>query len=173
MKTNKASPCRETNPADFLNLEERESTRKRFFFAFTGLTIRHSSLTLTPWKNEACLAQILFFRGRHLRGQIYKATYFQVRVDHFSLLICNTRNDSWTERPLLNRRLRVHIRKQEPRHQVPVVQNVDSPINPINHYIQRISIRETNSAVQWIEIYSVGRAVQLLDNWGQMFKLLF
>lgn len=89
------------------------------------------------------------------------------------LLICNTRDDSLTERPLLNRRLRVHVRNQEPRHQVPVVQNVDSPINLINHYIQRISIRETNSAVQWIEIYSVGRAVQLLDNWGQMFKLLF
>lgn len=93
MKTNKASPSRETNPADFVILEERES-RKRFFFAFTVLTIRHSGLKLTPWKNEACLAQILFFRGRYLRGQTYKAPYFQVRVDNFSLLICNTRNDS-------------------------------------------------------------------------------
>lgn len=121
MKTNKASPCRETNPAAFVILEERES-RKRFFFAFTVLTIRQSSLKLTPWKNEACLAQILFFRGRHLHGQAYKAPYFQVKVDHFSLLICNTRNDSLTERPLLNRQLHVHVRQQEPRHQVPVVQ---------------------------------------------------
>lgn len=74
MKTNKASPSRETNPADFVILEERES-RKRFFFAFTVLTIRHSGLKLTPWKNEACLAQILFFRGRYLRGQTYKAEW--------------------------------------------------------------------------------------------------
>lgn len=106
MKTNKASPCGETNPAAFVIVEERES-RKRFFFAFTVLTIRQSSLKLIPWKNEACLAQILF----SLRGQTYKAPYFQVKVDHFSLLICNTRNDSLTERPLLNRRLHVHVRQ--------------------------------------------------------------
>ena len=78
MKTNKASPCRETNPAAFVILEERES-RKRFFFAFTVLAIRQSSLKLTPWKNEACLAQILFSRGRHLRSQTYKAPYLQVK----------------------------------------------------------------------------------------------
>ena len=32
--------------------------------------------------------------------------------------------------------------------------------------IQRISIRETNCAIQWIEIYPVDSLIHLLNNWG-------
>ena len=35
--------------------------------------------------------------------------------------------------------------------------------------IQRISIRETNYAIRWIEIYPLDSAIQRLNNWGQVF----
>ena len=47
-----------------------------------------------------------------------------------------------------------------------VVQKLDRAIHWIIS-IQWISIRETNCTIQWVEIYMVDRAIQLLNNWGQ------
>ena len=40
----------------------------------------------------------------------------------------------------------------------PVVQKMESAI-------QRISVRETNCAIHWIEIYPVDSVIHLLNNW--------
>ena len=35
--------------------------------------------------------------------------------------------------------------------------------------MQRISIREINYAIRWIEIYTMDSAIHLLNNWGQIY----
>ena len=55
--------------------------------------------------------------------------------------------------------------------QAPVVQTLDSAIKPINHY----SVAEyevSNCAVHWIEIHRLDRVIHLLNNWGQVGKML-
>ena len=51
--------------------------------------------------------------------------------------------------------------------QAPVVQKLDSAIQRINT-IPRISIRETNCAIQWIVIYPMDSVIHHLNNWGQL-----
>ena len=60
---------------------------------------------------------------------------------------------------------------------------VDSVIHLLNNWdvalvvqkmesaIHRIGIRETNCAIQWIEIYPVDSAIHLLNNWDLYFTL--
>ena len=50
--------------------------------------------------------------------------------------------------------------------QAPLVQMLDSTI-------QLISIRETNCAIHWIEIYPVDSAIHLWNNWDQANRLMF
>ena len=47
--------------------------------------------------------------------------------------------------------------------QAPVVQTLDSAIHRINHYPADKNIRETNCAIQWLEIYPVDCATHLLN----------
>ena len=53
--------------------------------------------------------------------------------------------------------------------QAPVVQKLDSAIHRINHYSVD-KYRENNYAIHWIEIYMVGSAIHLLNNWRQKFS---
>ena len=48
----------------------------------------------------------------------------------------------------------------------PVVQTLYSAIYRINITIQRITVRETNCAIHWIEVYPVDGGTHLLINWG-------
>ena len=57
----------------------------------------------------------------------------------------------------------------------PVVQTLESALHRINHFtIQRISIRETNCAIHWIDFfYPVDSAIQRLNNRGQAYSQKF
>ena len=44
---------------------------------------------------------------------------------------------------------------------------IASAVHRINHYrVNKVSIRETNCVIHWIEIYPMDSAIQLLHNWG-------
>ena len=51
---------------------------------------------------------------------------------------------------------------------------VDSVFHLLNNWglaNQWISIRETNCAIQWIEIYPLDSAIHLLNNWGLEIRI--
>ena len=50
--------------------------------------------------------------------------------------------------------------------QAPAVQKMDNAIHRINHY-PTDKYRETNCAIQRIEIYPVDSPIHLLNNWGK------
>ena len=52
-------------------------------------------------------------------------------------------------------------------YQVPVVQKLDYFMQRVNHYrTDKLSIRETDCIIQWIEIYLVDSVIHLLNNWA-------
>ena len=52
-------------------------------------------------------------------------------------------------------------------YQVPVVQKLGYFIQRVNHYpTDKLSIRETDCVIRWIEIYLVDSVIDLLNNWA-------
>ena len=52
-------------------------------------------------------------------------------------------------------------------YQVPVVQKLDYFIQRVNHYpTDKLSIRQTDCVIRWIEIYLVDSVIHLLNNWA-------
>ena len=58
-------------------------------------------------------------------------------------------------------------RSTRPLYQVPVLQKLDYFIQRVNHYpTDKLSIRETDCVIRWIEIYLVDSVIHLLNNWA-------
>ena len=52
-------------------------------------------------------------------------------------------------------------------YQVPVFRKLVYFIQRVNHYpTNKLSIRETDCVIQWIEIYLVDSVIHLLNNWA-------
>ena len=52
-------------------------------------------------------------------------------------------------------------------YQVPVLQKLGYFIQRVKHYpTDKLSIRETDCIIQWIEIYLVDSVIHLLNNWA-------
>ena len=58
-------------------------------------------------------------------------------------------------------------RSTRPLYQVTVLQKLGYFIQRVNHYpTDKLSIRETDCIIQWIEIYLVDRVIHLFNNWA-------